>query len=188
MNLGFVMSTIIGGLLILSIITLNLRVSQHSGENTLYHTAKINTDMIAEVMTYDLRQVAYGFNDAGSGILQANSTTFQYQTRNTPVCLANPPSSPELWKIKWEYDSNANTLTCTVEGEQEVLISSAVKDFDFTYFNSSGQEIFAEPDSIKQIKVRLITESAAKYGNQSQAPSSAWEATFTPRSLNLGSI
>ncbi|MEX0684670.1 MAG: hypothetical protein WD267_06225 [Balneolales bacterium] len=172
MNLGIVGSTIIGGLLILSIIGLNLTVSQHSGENTLYYTAKIKTDMIAEVMTYDMRQVGYK-PWAGVVIEDATENTFSFRTENIS------DGTQEL--IKWHFDSGSLIRTVNTE---EVVMSSDVNNFEFAYFDSTGN-VTTNKDHILQIKVTLSTESATRYGNRETNPSSAWDAVFTPRNLNL---
>lgn len=171
MNLGIVGSTIIGGMLILSIITLNLRVSQHSGENTLYHTAKMQTDVLAEVMSFDLRQVGYKVD--GPKITAADSAMFAFNTTNII------DGNPEL--IAWHFDSGF--LSREVNGD-EVTMSSGVTEFEFVYYDSTGAPTITL-NNIRQIKVSLITESAVRFGNRDTNPSSAWEAVFTPRNLNL---
>ncbi|MEX0929333.1 MAG: hypothetical protein WD266_07930 [Balneolales bacterium] len=178
MNIGIVASTLVGGMVLFAIVSLNIRVSQHAGENTLYHTAKINTDMLAEVITFDLNHAGYGYSGTDAPVITANDSTFAYNTSDQETDIEKVMS--------WYYDSGQLSR---VDAGDDVVMSSNIIDFRFTYYDLSGIMMStpvtgSDLEDIRQIKVSLISESVAKYGNKTKAPSSAWESTFTPRNLN----
>ena len=83
MNISLIISTIVGGLLMLSLIGLNTRVTQNAGIKTMQFATKSKVESLSGYLTADLRQVGAGIT-SGNKIEQitSNMITFRYYMVN----------------------------------------------------------------------------------------------------------
>lgn len=182
MNVGWITSSIIAGILTISLVALTSRVYQSSGTQTLYHAAKLNANTISEIITHDLRKA--GNRGAGDPILYADENEIRFQ--------AVLERDAEPVEVIWRYhpddplesimNSDAHHLERVVDGEQQSLSHMVVTDFQLTYYDENGQETIIESE-IRRIHVKLRTESSVPYGDH--YPMAVWESSVTPRNLAL---
>ncbi len=185
MNIGYIASTIIAGIFLISLIALNLRVSQNSGEQTLYIMAKIQNELVVDMFKHDLRSMGYRI-DSGSPIVAATTDSLKFQVHFEGN--ENPT------EIGWKFDSdsgssnaNSNTrsLYRTVNGEEE-RISSVVSRFELEYLNADREvlnPVMIPVSQIHQIRLTLVTESTEGYGNE-KFGRSFWTGELSPHNLN----
>lgn len=198
MNTGIAISFIIGGLLLISLISLNSRVMENSGEAVLNMTAKKTVETASQVMTRDMLRLGYNTGGAPSEAIKEvimDDVNSIYSITFTADIDKNNTEDPVT--ITWEANPNKtvdatsdNTndykLTRTVQGGPENgKITFAVTDFDFTFYDINDN-ITTVTSNIRIINVSLEAQAPAKYGNRSDYEKSIWSKTFTPPNLNFG--
>jgi hypothetical protein len=186
MNMGLVTGLLVGGLLMLSIIALNVRVSQSAGQKTFQFMTKTKVHTVSEMISTDMRRV-------GAGIKGNNSAKIVGTPSSTRISFKTVDDNNQEVTITWQYakdipvttSSNPNDFQLTrVSSDGSVLdYGTGIKDFKFRYFNLAGVELTGTINvlDIRRIQVELIVESEEKYGEDYNR--SYWTELFTPRSI-----
>jgi len=196
-NLSISISFIIGGLLLISVLTLNTRVMQNSGETVLNMTAKKTITNISQFMRRDF--VRMGYN------VRKKDTTIQSFSGEKIVFWAdidnNPSTGPAL--ITWEFTQKKDSHTVNpndyqlirigpIDGKIDTTIFPITYDStygaqpNFQYFDKNGNAT-TTASQIRTIAVTLQTQSPAKYGND-QYSTSLLSKRFTPPPINLQDV
>jgi len=201
MNLGYVISTIIASLVLLSLVALNSRIIRGSGEQTLYTMAKIESDMIMDYVKDDMRSMGYGIATTAITIADPNRIQF----------LVHFEGQPDQRVIDWFFDDtgpsadrNTNTRPLYRRAVSSVAdpgfdptevtvetIGSGVVSFELTYLNSRREVIgtpgvplsSGELEFICQIQMEMIVESLDSY-DPNRFERSTWSGEVTPFNLN----
>jgi hypothetical protein len=201
MNLGYVISTIIASLVLLSLIALNSRIIRGSGEQTLYTMAKIESDLIVDYVKDDMRSMGYGVDSTAITIADPNRIQF----------LVHFEGAPDRRVIDWFFDDleepsgrNPNTRPLyrrDVPGAADPgfdpdeftveTIGSGVVQFQLAYLNSRREVIGTPGDPVPdaqlgeicQIRLELIVESLDSY-DLNRFERSIWSGEITPFNLN----
>jgi len=201
MNLGYVISTIIAGLVLLSLIALNSRIVRGSGEQTLYTMAKIESDMIVDYVKEDMRSMGYGIDITAITIADPNRIQF----------LVHFEGQPDRRVIDWFFDNtgpsadrNTNTRPLYRRAVSGVAdpgfdpsgitvqsVGSGVVHYQLVYLNSRREEIEdpgvpispSDLEYICQIRLELIVESLESYDIE-RFERSFWSGEVTPFNLN----
>jgi len=178
MNMGLVISTVIGGILLIAILSLNLQVSQSSSTSTLDQITKTNLDNVAQVVTNDFTKVGYNATSPMITAAGPHSITFQSDIDNDGVVdvvnwtlTATGVSSTD--------NPNDYVLQRTV-GTDITSITSGVTKFDLTYYDQN-QQVTTVLTDIKSIKVDLECQSAVAVDNEYIKTS--WHKLYVPWNL-----
>ncbi len=184
MSFSTISSFIIGGLLLLSILALNNRVMQESGDTTYDFMSKQNIDNISQVMTLDMQNLGYGVADSAITEATEHSITFKTDINNDGKSDV----------VRWDYDTSIadqvtdnpddHPLYRIVNGVQTTL-HACITSFKFSYILSNGTETDSptQLDQIKNIRIQIIAESPEKYSGYYEK--SSWQKLFTPANLQL---
>ena len=198
MNLGYVISTIIASLVLLSLVALNSRIMRGSGEQTLYTMAKIQSDMIVDYVNDDMRTMGYRIEGIdGNAIIDAETNRIRFQARPND-------SNDNIVIIEWEFDAdpsatpsgrnpNVRPLYRSISFPDDPAaspiteqIGSGVVDFSLVYLNESRQPILSDPVSnpgeIRHIQLNILVESLDSY-NPDRFERSTWRGDITPFNL-----
>lgn len=207
MNFGLITSYIIAGIILISILMMNMRVTNSSAEVTLMHLTKERAAVLIELLYDDIPNMGYDVYETTPNIVTiADSSKIQFYRK---IDRFNS-GAPEL--ITWELTNNPvsetqnpndKVLLRKVEknGTEEVTeIRTGVTRFRLWYFDEHGQstlpadgEYMSTPvsaaltDSIKQVYIALELQSAEpiRYGsNNIRYIRSAWEKRFSPTNLD----
>jgi hypothetical protein len=179
MNVSLVTGFIIGGMLMLSLMALNNRISQNTGMVVLQQISQQRIDAIAEIVSSDFRKIGQG----GSG--QNAITNF---TENT-LTFTTSFDGIVLNTISWVFDTTAtiertpnlnDRMLLRIENGDSTRIDMGVTQFTMNYFDSDGN-IPATRNDIRRIQVQLMVEGDAAYGNEISRL--FWESNFTPRAI-----
>ncbi len=201
MNFGYVISTIIAGLILLSLVGLNSRLIRGSGEHTLYTTAKIQSDMIVDYIKDDMRRI--GYQVADNPIVYADENRIRFlvtQDEITPVVQVidwwfyedagsnsrNPNVRP-LFRRESIYDPSEDPIFDPTLEATAVEIGVGVVDFSIEYLDSQRQELVigdpaTPPTTIRQIGLNILVESLDSY-DPNRFERSHWQGEITPRNL-----
>jgi hypothetical protein len=207
MNTGLLTSYIIAGIILISLMMMNIRVSTSSAEITLTHLTREKALSVTELLYYDIPNMGYDqLNTTPEIITIADSNKIQFYRRIDP----ESPGDPDL--ITWELtdtaipeteNPNDKVLIRTVEkgGNVEITkIRQGVTRFQLWYFDEQGLSTLPEDgeflstpvssanlDDIKQVYIALELQSAEPLRNNSDNLHyirSAWEKRFSPNNLN----
>lgn len=206
MNIGIVTSYIVAGVILISLLMMNMRVSNSSAEITLTQITRDKALAITDLLYYDIPNMGYDrFDKTPQIITIADSSKIQFYRKIDRTSTGDP----EL--ITWELTNDPipetpnpddRILLRKVEsgGVEEVTeIRSGVTKFRLWYFDEHGLSSLpsdgqfmstpitgAERDSVRQIYITLELQSAEPLrinSNNQQFVRSAWEKRFSPNNL-----
>ena len=162
----------------LTVLALSIRISQHTGMNTLNLVAKTNLDSVSDIIEFDLRKVGHG---AGANpIIAMSDIRLSFRTTfNTGVTS----------EVVWHYDTtrtstvpnNPNTrpLFRIIDGDT-TDVGLGVTMFNLSYLDATGA-VTADPALVRRIRVQLMCESPAPFGDDFGR--AFWESIIVPRGL-----
>lgn len=179
MNVSLVTGFIIGGMLLLSLMALNNRIGQNSGLVVMQQITQQRVDAIAAVASSDFRKIGQG----GSG-----TAAISFYTENS-ITFTTSFDGLTNTTIRWVYDTTATIAgspnpndrsLLRIENSDTTRIDMGVTQFTLLYFNASGGTP-ATADEIRRIRLQLMVEGDASYGNEISRQ--FWESDFTPRAI-----
>jgi len=181
MNIGSVISFMIGGILLISILRLDASVHSRSDASTLDMMAKTNTETIADVISYDLRNT--GFRVGGNAFAGLSSTSM--------TLFGDLDFDGNTDQVTWVYQSGQSDSS-TVNPDDKYLyrivngdtldFSMVVTNFNLSFFNSAGNTT-ANPSQVTGVHVQVACQSAEP--SEDHYPEACWEKTVYPINLNL---
>jgi hypothetical protein len=178
MNTSLLTGFVIGGMLMIALMTYSNRVSQNAGLVAMNQITKQRVEAIAQIAGSDFQKIGQGIGVNQILAVTPNSiefrTTFNTTTSNV---------------VKWEFLPDEE-IPETPNPDDRVLrrivntdtttINFGVTRFDLTFFNETGAETFI-PDQIRRIRVEVMCESDQRFGNE--IAKSFWEQDFSPRAI-----
>lgn len=202
MNLGLTTSFVVGGILLLSILSMNMNLSQSSTELTMRQITQQRVNTIAEILQKDIPNIAYKKNGTvSSPIKDAQAELIEFES--------DIDNDGTVETITWEFtdtavsssqNPNDKILVRTVDGST-TEIKSGVTEFNLTYRDQNRQKIDinllssllggaqAERDKIRYITVDFTLGSPEKVGGAGNSDPhfiyTRWEKQFTPMNLRF---
>jgi hypothetical protein len=179
MNMSLIISTIVGGLLMLAMIGLNTRVTQSSSMKTMQFATKAKVEAISAYITADLRQVGAGIT-AGNQIVQLAEHNLMFRRVG---------ANGSLETIRWVWNPSIPDNVSTnprdrklyrIVGTDTTDFGSGIVSFRYRYFTATGDSTLTL-SAVRRIRVRMIVESNVSYMNEWAR--SYWETDVTPRGL-----
>lgn len=192
MNLGLTTSFIIAGILLLSILSMNMNLSQSSTQLTIKQVTQRKANTVAEIMQKDIPNIGY----KQGGTISSPITDARDQLLTFEGDIDNDGSSDT---ITWKYTSSDGLVRVFNGDETDFNVN--VTDFEFNYLDSDRNEIQIsylskllgndqnKRDQIRYISVELTLQSEEKIGglgnSNSQYVTTSWEKQFTPINLTF---
>jgi len=179
MNISLIISTVIGGLLMLAMIGLNTRVTQSAGIKTLQFATKAKVEAISAYVTADLRQVGTGIT-SGNQIVQLAEHNLMFRRADI---------DGNIQTVRWVWDQSVHDLQSQnprdrklyrIAGADTTDFGSGIISFRYRYFTANGDSTLT-PSEVRRIRVRIIVESNVSY--MDEWARSYWETDITPRGL-----
>lgn len=181
MNVGIVGSFIVGGIVLISLLNVQLGVRQTADQQTMNLSAKQQLEAVVDLVEYDFPKIGYLVGPAAVQNAQTNQITFQSDLYDQDTILT----------VAWRYDTsqpntetrnpNDFTLQRIINGQASTLNANIV-EFDLQYENSDGNTT-VNPDSIRGIHVSIVCQSPELINDRFYE--AAWEKTFYPVNLRL---
>lgn len=192
MNLGLTTSFIVAGILLLSILTMNMNLSQSSTKLTMRQITETKANTINQILEKDIPNIGYKVVGAiSSPIKDAQEGKIEFQGD-----IDNDGSEET---VIWRYNSSDNTLARNVGGTATTFKN--VTDFEIEYFNSNRNQISfnlisellggtqSERDKIRFIDISYTLQSKEKVGglgsSDPQYIETTWNKQFTPLNIRL---
>ena len=211
MNLGLVTSFIIGGLLLVSMLMLNMSATNSATELTMTETTREKASTVSEMLSSDILKMGYNQNSKSNSnddtdpiitIAKSNKIQFNSNVDNSP--------DESVETITWEFDPSlpANEVSSTDNTNDYILkrtvtgginsttsITLGVTKFEIKYYDEYGdnqsQDMEAAANSnledIRQLYIKLTLESPQKIyqgtSDDGRYIKSVWEKRFSPPNL-----
>lgn len=205
MNLGLITSYIIAGILLLSIVMMNMSVSSSSTEITLTQITRNKAAGISEMISNDIQKIGYNRSKQTSQMItlaEGKKIKFRsnidnssdgsverviWEFTNTAVTSTNNPNDYEL--IRKVHNASGGIVS-------ESPIRLGVTKFNIAYYDEYGVPLsdslstpVANPEDIKQLYISLQLESTDKVFSTPNSDGhyviSIWEKRFSPPNLEF---
>jgi len=194
MNLGLTTSFIIGGLLMIAIVSLNIRMGQNSADITLHSMSQSHVSDISGIIKFDFPKIGYDTDapiDNPIQVAEKHKIQFQSNLHNT--------AGGSIQTVTWSLGADAipgsdntklRTLTRTIDGDSQD-INLGVSRFDLLYFKKGNSTPLSFPiapsdrEDINRIEVILEVESKEGTGKNNSYTTSSWRKIFRPPNLNI---
>lgn len=180
--LDIVGSTIIGGIILLIILTYNSNVNDASISQTTSNIVQSNLNSIATELDFDFKKIGFGVTDSLK-IITADTSRISFR--------ADIDNNGKIDTITY-YLSDLNALISTPNPRDRFLYrivntqapnssSLGVIKFRLFYYDKNGN-ITGVGSSVKSFKVELYCESTFPIG-ENYYPLAYWNKTINPRNL-----
>ena len=191
MSPGLLISYVVGGLMLLSILAFNLNMNQTTQEATISTINHRNMNNVVEIMIYDFSRL--GYNPTPE--IWTTSSVFQISSDDDVQF-----SVSDVGNVRW-YASPSDQVTSTTNPNDYYLYrvedgqtsSFPVTHFNITYYDGEDNEL-SNPSgmgnlSALKIEVEIIMESAepAFQNRGSDTPiyhTATWKKVFMPANVN----
>lgn len=215
MNLPMVTSYILAGILLFSIVMVNLNLSNSGAELTLTQVTRDHVDMATDILNDDITNMGYDLEQPTDTILTVADTKKIQFYRNLcrdPKRDSATMNCEDPERITWEFledmkptsskNENHGTLIRIVE-EQGVApdttkIRAGITGFNVRYYKAHGENLedsLSTPvqpfdlDQIRQLYIELEMQSNERLsrnrGSEGSYKRSVWEKRFSPRNLEI---
>jgi hypothetical protein len=189
MNIGITVSYIIGGLLLISILTLNNTVMQDSYKQTVEMTTGNQVDEIRRLLMHDMQYLAFGqdsdilnFSDEHirfKALYRGQTRVFSWELKNDGFNPTNNPNDRTLQRNGPMDDKPGSTMSKY----------SAVK-FNVTAFSDEdGNVIASSKEQIRSVLIELVVQSSEPVGSQSDGTprysETGWKKLFLPDNIMI---
>lgn len=215
MNLAMVTSYLVAGILMLSIVMVNINISNSGAELTITQITRDKLENVTAMLDDDIANMGYDLLQPPDTILTvADSLKIQF-FRNlcrNPERDAAFVNCDDPERITWEFlknqkpansrNSNHGTLIRVVEAvgaaPDTTRIQSGVTNFRIRYFDEHGKNLdqnlpspvsASQIPAIKQLYVELELQSdertPGRINSDNRYIRSVWEKRFSPRNLEI---
>ena len=174
-------SFIIGGMLLLSILSLNADIMQTATINNLGTNAQQNVTNIVSILEYDFRKIGYRVPSGIDAITDMTDSTIDFLadvdndgTVDSVGYFLGPTSEPSGTE-----NPNDRYLYRRVNGTAND-VALGITSWTLTYYNVSGS-ITATPANVRSIRISFTVETIIPF--DTTYGSARWEGRFTPKNL-----
>ncbi|HKL14258.1 MAG TPA: hypothetical protein VJ915_01415 [Balneolaceae bacterium] len=189
MNLGITVSYIIGGLMLISILTLNNTVMQDSYKHTVEMTTGTQADEIRRMVMHDMQYLAFGpdsdilnFSDEHirfKALYRGQTRVFSWQLKNNGFNETGNPNDKTLQRNGPMDDKPGSTMSKY----------PAVKFKVTAFSDEEGNVVAASKDQIRSVLIELVVQSSEPVGSYSDGSprysETGWRKLFLPDNIMI---
>jgi hypothetical protein len=189
MNIGITVSYIIGGLMLLSILTLNNTVMQDSYKHTVEMTTGNQVDEIRRMVMHDMQYLAFGPN---SDILNFSDEHIRFKA------LYRGQNRVFSWELKnsgFNETNNPNDRTLQRNGPMDDKPGSTMSKYPAVKFNvtafsdEEGNVVAASKDQVRSVLIELVVQSREPVGSYADGTprysETGWKKLFLPDNIMI---
>ena len=174
-------SFIIGGMLLLSILSLNADIMQTATINNLGTNAQQNVTNIVSILEYDFRKIGYRVPSGIDAITDMTDSTIDFLadvdndgTVDSVGYFLGPTSEPSGTE-----NPNDRYLYRRVNGTAND-VALGITSWTLTYYDISGSVTIFEAN-VRSIRISFTVETIIPF--DTTYGSARWEGRFTPKNL-----
>ena len=195
MNLSLITSFAVGGLVLLSILTLNRNMMLHSAETTVHLTNQYQHDEMFRLISHDISRIGYSPNPAQAteieefgndkiefkaDVMDEGIAEVKWKLFDTPVTQTPNPNDKLLRRIGSVGSGTLNSLQTDF----------SVIDFNLTGFrDTEGKIETSDKDQIKSILIEIVYEAPvptnSRYASQDDYDRKYWRKFIVPKNLQF---
>jgi hypothetical protein len=164
--LELVGSTIIGGMLLMLMLTSKANVSKSSNSQVANSRIQSNITTISDIIETDIKKLGYRI-PSGTAITRFDSTNFSFKFYNDTLSLTD--------SIYYSFNTSTNKLF-----RNSQAMNLGTSNFKFYYFDSTGNKPVTA-SLIRSFKIAVTVQDTFKYDGNSVI--AYWEKTFKPQNL-----
>ena len=176
-NLNLIGSFIIGGLLLISILTLSTHLTSKSQSTIMSEIAQSNITEFGRVVEYDFNKIGYG---VGAKIISADSSSIRFLA-DLNNDLNNGGTIDSV-----NYSTIANGSLIKIVRRTSLDQSNAFRfeaaDFNIQGFDSNGNPT-TNPSQIKSIRVSIVLDKEFRMLDETDQIGAFWSRRFFPKNL-----
>jgi hypothetical protein len=215
MNMAMITSYIVAGVLMLSIVMVNINISNSGAELTITQITRDKLETVTTMLDDDIPNMGYDLLQPPDTILTVadeNQIQFFRNLCRNPERDAAFVNCSEPERITWRFfdgmkpgssnNDNHGTLIRVVEEDGQVpdttWIRSGVTAFNIRYYNDHGRALYqniptpissSQFGDIKQLYIELEVQSdertPGRFISGTRYVRSVWEKRFSPRNLEI---
>lgn len=174
-------SFIIGGMLLLSIFSLNADIMQTATMNNLGTNAQQNVTTIVSILEYDFRKIGYRVPSGTNAITDLSDSTIDFlgdvdndSNVDSISYYLGPTSEPSETE-----NPNDRYLYRKVNGTAND-VALGITNWTLTYYDISGS-VTITPANVRSIRISFTVETIIPF--DTTYGSARWEGRFTPKNL-----
>ena len=174
-------SFIIGGMLLLSILSLNADIMETATMNSLGTIAQKNATVIVSILEYDIRKMGYSVPTGTVVITDLTDSTITFlgdvdddNSIDTIRYYLSPISEPSDTE-----NPNDRYLYRSVNGAA-LDVALGLISWNLTYYNSAGAAT-TTPADVRTIRISFTVETAFPFDET--YGSARWEGRFSPKNM-----
>ena len=164
-------STIIGGMLLLLLLTSKTNVSKSSNSQLINSKMQSNLTTVTQIMETDLKNLGYRITDSTS-ITAADSNRITFKIVNDSTHTTD--------SISYYYTTGSASLFRKLNNSTPIQITVGITNFNLWYFDKNGA-ITSSKQLIKSFKIAITVQDTFKYDGDPVA--AYWVKTFKPQNL-----
>lgn len=189
MNFGITVSYIIGGLMLISILTLNNTVMQDSYKHTVEMTTGSQVDEIRRLLMHDMQYLAFGYD---SDIINFSDEHIRFEG------LYRGQTRVFSWELKnsgYSHSSNPNDKILERSGPMDDKPGSTISEYPAITFNvtaysdEDGNVVATSQDQIRSILIELVVQSSEPVGSHPDGSprysETGWKKLFLPDNIMI---
>jgi hypothetical protein len=187
MNAGITISFAVGGLLLISILTLNNNVMRHSYQFSADMMEKNQIDNLRQLISNDMRRIGLG---DGADLLNFSDNHIRFRAR------VNGQNRVISWRVmpgnNFNIPTNPNLVGLRRQGpfedENNTQIDFPVRRFEVVaYSDEEGTIQTTDKNQVRSILIEIEVESLQPIGNNPDGTphfaSSSWKKLFIPTNM-----
>jgi hypothetical protein len=179
--LDLVGSFIVGGLLLLTILNVNVGVNQQSIQNEMSINVQENMVELVSEIEYDFRKIGYGLSNPALAIVRADTSSLKFLSDlNNDGILDSVMYSLSATNQMLETCNPRDRRLTRKVNTQSVNSSLGVVSFKMRFFDVQGV-VTTSPSLIKSIEYSLVVENA--FPVDTTYARSTWKGVIRPRNL-----
>ena len=174
-------SFIIGGMILLSILSLNADIMETATLNNLGTHAQKNVTTIVSILEYDLRKIGYRVPSGTIAITALSDTTIAFlgdvdndSNVDSISFYLSPKSEPSE-----TLNPNDRYLYRRINGTAND-VALGITNWTLTYYDISGS-VTVTPANVRSIRISFTVETMIPF--DTTYGSARWEGRFTPKNL-----
>jgi hypothetical protein len=160
MKLSLVISSIIAGIIWISVLQFTNNVFTSSGKLTLKDQAVVRTEALVQVISLDLNRI--GFGVASNGIIHADSTQITFESDFFNSGTLNTIS----WQFHKDSENNGYAAIRLIDSTQTDYMEG-ISEVRFGYLNGNMQKA-ANINEIRHIELFILNVSSSGYNRISE--------------------
>lgn len=215
MNMAMISSYIVAGILLLSIVMVNINISNSGAELTMTQITRDKLETVTIMLDDDIPNMGYDLLEPPDTILtvaDSNQIQFFRNLCRDPARDAAFVNCSDPERITWQFfesktpasskNSNHGTLIRVVEevgqAPDTTWIQSGITKFNIRYYEDHGRALdqnipspvsSAQFDDIKQLYIELEVQSderiPGRFNSDARYIRTVWEKRFSPRNLEI---